>query len=207
MAKAKFERPNSEPVTTPKGLVIKEEDMPKSFQGIHSLLPEDMAKSTPRRVYAFDPKSTEKRRVAGRDLYPSYHKDEEGYDDYDRPKRENGQIQGNFVEGEGKKGLVGYTDIYREPETATVDREKGVVHFTPGASHVGYAQVPDNLRGGGIGAQMLDYVHNTSGKQPEDGFKTNLGAIASKNVMNWGNKKNDEDSGSVIGYRHRWMGQ
>lgn len=66
----------------------------------------------------------------------------------------------------GEKGLVGYADIYREPDRPSGVRTrepsgKRSIHFMQN-TNVGYMRTADKYQGGGIGRQMFNYVVNTT---------------------------------------------
>lgn len=206
MAKAQFERtPTGQDL--PNGRRLVEEPMPKSFVGEHKLNSEVMTPESARRVKVYDSNVTEKRIIPGMNRYPIYPKDSEGYRDYDATPKGRHMQKGTMTKSDrGEKGLVGYTDIYREPEQATVSRDEsgkstGINFFN--RTHVGYTNVPDALRGGGVGNQMLDYVKNTTHSSYD--YPVNLGSVAHKSVQNWMDRQNAEKPDSVYGYKHRWM--
>jgi GNAT superfamily N-acetyltransferase len=66
----------------------------------------------------------------------------------------------------GEKGLVGYADIYREPDLpsaiyGTQPNGRKIINFTQN-TNVGYMRTAGKYQGGGIGRQMFNYVVNTT---------------------------------------------
>ena len=203
MAKATFSR-DSNRVDLPGGRYLTETDMPKSFQGVHALHPDAMGPSAAKRLKVYDPSVPEKRRIPGKNRPATYATGPYGGPDYDQ-RLTSSQRKGNIAKDpKGEAGLVGYADIYREPERLVPDRENKVVHVV-NRTHVGYTQVPDHLRGGGIGSQMMNYVLDTT---PSSGtYPVNLGSVASKNLARWAEKKNAAQPDTVHWYPHRFLSE
>lgn len=62
----------------------------------------------------------------------------------------------------GKKGLIGYMDFYREP-----------TDYHSGSTNIGFMNVHDKFKGGGVSRQMVEYLDKTT---PEKG-QVNFGEI------------------------------
>ncbi len=146
-----------------------EGEMPKEIQYDHPL----RSYGEPRRLSVFDPKETRSFRTSR---------------------------TGGFEEHpEGQKGLIGYTDFYREePQVSrfsvkhvdgTVEHEENVIQDV----NVGYMRVHDSHRGAGVGRQMFDYLEKTT----PSGQQLNLGKVAHDSVQHMADKTNKENPGRV----------
>lgn len=145
----------------PEHLKFEETAMPKEQQYQHGL----RSYGEPRRVHVYDSNDATPRRVSPEHGYIEEHP-------------------------EGKPGLVGYTDMYREPEE--FHNKDGNVKVEGGHVNVGFMNVPNHLQGGGIGRQMFNYVTKTV---PNNHAWVDLGHMASPKVeeMYRQYKQNGED--------------
>ena len=130
-----------------------ETDMPKSYQYRHNL----SSFGEPRRLEVYHPEDKTPRKIT------------RGYvSDVPEGKR-------------GKKGLIGYMDFYREPRevvgTSTYVDESGnetkrPIEAKPN-TNIGFMNVHDKFKGGGISRQMVNYLDKTT---PEDA-RINFGEV------------------------------
>jgi hypothetical protein len=138
MAKAIFEDQLPGGQDLPNGRRIVEGEMPARFQYAHTTL---RSFGTPRRVSLYDSTVHDKYSVNAK----------------------SGHLKQS---DEGESGLIGYADIYREPERVTVNHRRDGKHdilFTKD-TNVGWMNSEESHRGGGVGRQLFDYVVNTTPK-------------------------------------------
>jgi len=123
------------------------------------------------------------------------------YDMSDKTKRSSTNEKGLVKDEHGETGLVGASDFYREPPTKGWDEvsfdKEGNKTVTPGKIHqhvnIGYMQTAEGHRGGGVGRQMFDYMHNTT---PE-GSTLNVGKAAHDATLHMSKKAEKARPGSV----------
>jgi len=145
-----------------------EGEMPEQVKYRHKL----SSFGEPRRISVYDPSDSTPRR-------PS----------------EQGHIQEH---PEGEPGLVGYADIYRE---------KGGEHFgnlvdqqgnkkpliSKAHTNIGYVNVEDKHRGGGISKQLINYIDKTT---PADA-QVNFGEIAHRAMAKIAMKMEEKDPNRI----------
>ena len=150
-----------------------EHDMPDDVAYTHPL----RSYGEPRRLSVYDPADTTRRRI---DTQKGIVTDPE----------------------KGEPGLVGHSDFYREPPSQGITfihkDEKGniVSKETPppiADVNIGYMNVVDAHKGGGIGRQMFDYMHKTT---PE-GSLLNVGIAGHDATEHMAKKAAKEKPGSV----------